>query len=89
MAPEVTVTVDEDGVTVKYLDVRGDLSIADDQVGDRTTIGLYLTEGYAILSNRPDAGEPNIVEVPLGQALSSDRLGNPSEKLQQVLAACG
>jgi len=86
---QVTVTLDQDGTPTKYLDVRGDLSVADDHVGDRTTIALFLTEGYAVLSNRPAHGEPIILQVPLAEASSSDRLGNPDDRLRDVLAACG
>lgn len=86
-AQQVTVTLDRDGVPTKYLDVRGDLSEAAPD-GDRTTIGLYLTEGYAVLSNRPESGDPAVLEVPLEEALSSDRLGNPDAKLREVLTVC-
>lgn len=87
-AQQVTVTLNENGIPTKYLDVRGDLSTGDDRAGDRTTIGLYFTEGYAVLSNRPAGGAPVVLEVPLAEALSSDRLGDPDGRLQDVLAAC-
>jgi hypothetical protein len=47
-----------------------------------------LTEGYALLSNRLAGGEPLMLEVPLAEALSSDRLGDPTARLQSVLTAC-
>ena len=83
----VTVTVDRDGVPVRLVDDRGDLSM-DERVGDRTTIGLYLTDGYAVLSNRPEGGEPVMLEVPLAEALTSERLGNPRAMLERVMASC-
>ena len=88
-ARQVTVTVDSAGVPTKYLDVRGDLSEADGQVTDRTTIGLYLEQGYAVLSNREGADPPDMLEVPIDDVLTSPRLGNPSEVMQHVLATCG
>lgn len=86
---QVTVHFDGAGVPTALIDVRGDLSDPEHSTGDRTTIGLYLNEDYAVLSNRPRAGQPTMLEVPLDQAYSSDRLGNPSAVLQRVLAACG
>lgn len=88
-ARQVTVTVDRAGVPTKYLDVRGDLVESDDQVTDRTTIALFLDRGYAVLSNREGAAQPDIVEVPLEDVLGSSRLGNPESAIQHVLATCG
>lgn len=85
---QVTVTIDGAGVPTRYIDVRGDLSEADGDVGDRTTIGLYLDQGYAVLSNREAGGSPSILEVPLDDVLTSPRFGNPSLVLEDVLAAC-
>lgn len=85
---QVTVTVDSTGVPTRYVDVRGDLSESDHPVADRTTIGLYLEQGYAVLSNREGAGPPDMLEVPLDDVLSSPRLGNPNEVMQDVLATC-
>lgn len=89
-APErqVTVTLDRTGVPTKYLDVRGDLSESDDRVQDRTTIGLFLDRGYAVLSNREGQGPPDMLEVPLDDVFTSPRLGNPSEVMQRVVATC-
>jgi hypothetical protein len=89
-APErqVTVTVNSAGEPIKYLDVRGDLSESDDEMADRTTIGLYLEQGYAVLSNREGPGPPDMLEVPLDDVLTSSRFGNPSEVMEQVLATC-
>ena len=86
---QVTVTLDQDGVPTKYVDVRGDLSVSDDRAGDRTTIGLYLDQGYAVLSNHPKSGEAVVVEVPLDEVLTSDALGDPSDMMQHVLTVCG
>src|SRR6185503_11441126 len=44
---QVTVLLDATGNPTAYFDVRGDLSASNQRGGDRTTIGLYLTEGYA------------------------------------------
>ena len=88
-ARQVTVTVDRTGDPTRYLDVRGDLVESDDHVADRTTIALYLDRGYAVLSNREGAAQPDIVEVPLDDVLASPRLGNPDAAIQQVLATCG
>lgn len=85
---QVTVTLDVDGIPARYMDVRGDLSMSGDRVGDRTTIGLYLTEGYAVVSNRPASGDPVILEIPIEEALSSPELGNPAGMLQEVLTTC-
>ena len=85
---QVTVVLDATGVPTRYIDVRGDLSTPDQSVADRTTIGLYLDQDYAVLSNRPSSGSPVILEVPLSQALSSERLGNPSATMERVLTAC-
>lgn len=85
---QVTVTVDRSGVPIKYLDVRGDLSEADDDMGDRTTIGLYLTEGYAVLSNREGERRPEILEVPLDEVLTSVELGDPTQEMEHVLNRC-
>ena len=89
-APErqVTVTLDEEGEAIRYMDVRGDLSSDGGEGGDRTTIGLYLTSDYAVLSNRPENAEPVIVEVPLSEAMTSDRLGNPSVAMDRLLTTC-
>lgn len=89
VARQVTVTVDRAGVPTRYLDVRGDLVESDDHVADRTTIALYLDRGYAVLSNREGTAQPEIVEVPLDDALASPRLGNPDSVIQQVVATCG
>lgn len=86
---QVTVTVDSTGVPTKYLDVRGDLSESDHEVMDRTTIGLYVEQGYAVLSNREKAGSPDMLEVPLDDVLRSSELGNPAEEMRHVLAICG
>jgi hypothetical protein len=85
---QVTVTLDAGGTPTRYMDVRGDLSMSADNVGDRTTIGLYLTEGYAVASNRPASGAPVMFEIPLDEALSSAELGDPAGKLEEVLTTC-
>jgi hypothetical protein len=85
---QVTVTLDGTGTPVRYLDVRGDLSESDDRSADRTTIGLYLEQGYAVLSNREGAGPPDMLEVPLDEVLTSPRLGDPSREMQHVMATC-
>lgn len=85
----VTVTLDGDGTPTRYVDDRGDLSLRQDRGGDRTTIGLYLTEGYAVLSNRPDGGRPSMLEVPLEEAWTSERLGDPRGVLERALSSCG
>ena len=82
-------TVDRAGVPTRYLDVRGDLVESDSQVADRTTIALYLDRGYAVLSNREGAAQPDVLEVPLADVLTSPRLGNPDSAIQHVLATCG
>jgi hypothetical protein len=84
---QVTVLIDEAGAPKAYIDVRTELS--DRGEGDRTAIALYLNQGYAVLSNHPRAGASRITEVPLEQAYSSERLGNPSAMLQRVLSTCG
>lgn len=86
---QVTVTLDAVGEPIRYVDVRGDLANADSEVLDRTTIGLYLQQGYAVLSNRDGAGEPSMLEVPLDEVLASPRLGNPEATMDEVLSACG
>lgn len=86
---QVTVTVDDEGVPFRYVDVRGDLSTKVERSGDRTTIGLYLDEGYAVLSNRVGAGTPEMLEVPLEEVFTSPRLGNPRETMRRVLDSCG
>ena len=85
---QVTVTLDGDGNPIKYLDVRGDLSERDDEVGDRTTIGLFLPQGYAVLSNRPSSEAPVMLEVPVDDVVSSSRLGNPRAVMNEVLETC-
>lgn len=85
---QVTVIVDGEGTPIRYLDVRGDLSESDGDVGDRTTIGLYLEQGYAVLSNRAATGAPDILEVPLDDVVSSPRLGNPDAVMSEVLENC-
>ena len=71
------------------IDVRGDLTQASSPALDRTTIGLYLEQGYAVLSNRQGAREPTILEVPLEEVLTSSSLGNPTAAMLEVLEACG
>ena len=85
----ITVIVDAEGVPIRYTDVRGDPSTSDDQVGDRTTIGLYLAEGYAIAGNRSSGQELEVFEIPLEEASVSQNLGNPGEMLERVLTRCG
>ena len=85
---QITVTLDAEGMPTKYMDVRGDLSMFDDDVGDRTTIGLYLTEGYAVVSNRAASADPVIFEIPLDEALESPELGDPAGMLQEILTTC-
>jgi hypothetical protein len=84
---QVTVLIDEAGAPKAYLDVRTELS--EQGEGDRTAIALYIDQGYAVLGNHPRGGTPRILEVPLEQAYSSERLGNPSAMLQRVLRSCG
>jgi hypothetical protein len=86
---QITVTVDGEGVPFRYVDVRGDMTTEVDRAGDRTTIGLYLDEGYAVLSNREGTGTPEMLEVPLAEVLTSPRLGNPRETMLEVLDRCG
>lgn len=88
MEQQVTVTFDGAGTPTRYVDVRGDLSTSDESVADRTTIVLFLDRDYALLSNSPKSGEPVAFEVPLVDALSSQRLGNPTAMLQRVVNAC-
>ncbi|MBT8487956.1 MAG: hypothetical protein HKN72_07400 [Gemmatimonadetes bacterium] len=85
---QVTVTLDGDGNPIKYLDVRGDLSENDGDAGNRTTIGLFLEQGYAVLSNRSAAEAPVMLEVPVDDVVSSSRLGNPREVMHEVLESC-
>ena len=89
-APErITVLVDSEGVPVRYIDVRGGVPISGDEVGDRTTIGLYLAEGYAIAGNHSSGQEAEVFEIPLDEATESQNLGSPGEMLEQVLTLCG
>ncbi len=85
----ITVIVDAEGVPTRYTDVRGDLATSDSQVGDRTTIGLYLAEGYAIVANRSSGRELQVFEIPLEEATGSQNLGKPGEMLEHVLTRCG
>lgn len=85
---QVTVTVSDDGTPIRYIDVRGDLSESDGDVGDRTTIGLYLEQGYAVLSNRVASDAPDMLEVPVEDVVTSPRLGNPEGLMTEVLARC-
>ena len=85
---QVTVTLDADGVPTRYLDVRGDLTTPEADVGDRTTIGLYITQGYAVVSNRRASADPVIFEIPLDEALASPELDDPAGMLEEVLATC-
>lgn len=86
---QVTVTLGADGAPIRYVDVRGDLSLDLASPGERTTIGLYLDADYAVLSNRAE-GEPAVIfEVPLEDAIDADRLGVPSVVLDEVLSRCG
>ena len=87
IARQVTVNLDPAGDPTAYFDVRGDLTHEDG--GERTTIGLYLDAGYAVLSNRASSGDLVIVEVPLDQAITSDRLDNPAATIERVLSECG
>ena len=84
----VTVMLDAEGVPIRYTDVRGDLGSTDNEIGERTTIGLYLVEEVAYASNRPSLGEPVVLEIPYAEALSSERLGNPKATMEQVLTTC-
>ena len=86
---QVTVTLNPAGEPTRYIDVRGDLTQARSPALDRTTIGLYLEQGYAVLSNRQGAREPTILEVPLEEVLTSSSLGNPTAAMLEVLEACG
>ncbi len=85
---QVTVTLDAEGTPIRYLDVRGDLTEADGDARDRTTIGLFLEQGYAVLSNRRAADTPSMLEVPLDDLVASPRLGNPEAVMAQVLDRC-
>ena len=86
---QVTVTLGADGSPIRYVDVRGDLSMDPASPGERTTIGLYLDADYAVLSNRAEGGAAVIFEVPLEEAIDADRLGVPSVVLDEVLSRCG
>jgi len=83
----ITVTIDPEGEPVRYVDDRGDLSSGRDRGGDRTTIALYLTEGYAVAANR-SGSDVSVVEIPLEEAVDSPNLGRPSDQLERVLARC-
>ena len=85
----ISVIVDADGLPLRYMDVRGDLSTSADSRADRTTIGLYVTEGYAVAGNRPAGKELEVLEIPLAEAVASENLGNPGEVLEHVLSRCG
>lgn len=87
-ARQVTVTLDADGVPTRYMDVRGDLEGSGDDAGDRTTIGLYLEQGYAVLSNRSRGSDPTMLEVPVEEVLTSASLGDPSAVIDGVLESC-
>lgn len=87
-ARQVTVTVDESGMPTRYIDVRGDLSESDEVTSDRTTIALYLDREYAVLSNRAGAERPEVLEVPLEEAISASILGNPTGMIREVLDSC-
>lgn len=87
-ARQVTVTLDESDVPTRYVDVRGDLSESDETTSDRTTIALYLDREYAVLSNRAGAERPEVLEVPLDEALSASTLGNPTGMIREVLDSC-
>lgn len=82
----IAVTVDDQGSPIRYMDVRGNTS--DAFSGDRTTIGLYLPEGYAVAGNRPSGQRLEAVEIPLDEALESPNLGNPGGMMEQVLSRC-
>jgi len=85
---QVTVTLNPAGEPTRYVDVRGDLAHPRSSALDRTTIGLYLEQGYAVLSNRQGTQEPTMLEVPLEEVLTSSSLGNPTATMLQVLEAC-
>ena len=61
---QVTVTLNSAGEPTRYVDVRGDLAQPGSSAHDRTTIGLYLEQGYAVLSNRQATEVPTMLEVP-------------------------
>jgi hypothetical protein len=84
----VTVILDAQGEPIRYTDVRGDLSESDDDVGDRTTIGLYLPQQEAYVSNRAEHSEPVVFQIPFSEALSAESLGNPDVTLERVIASC-
>jgi len=85
---QVTVTLNAVGEPTRYLDVRGDLAQSPTRALDRTTIGLYLEQGYAVLSNREGTDAPTMLEVPIEEVLTSASLGNPTAIMREVLEAC-
>ena len=85
----VTVQVDSQGRPFRFMDVRTQPSLTYPEAANRTTIGLYLTEGYAVLGNRPAGQEARIFEVPLEEASMAENLGKPIEMLQFVMNQCG
>lgn len=85
---QVTVMLDADGTPTRYLDVRGDFEARGPDTEDRTTIGLYLDQGYALLSNRAGQGDLTMLEVPVDDVLTSPRLGDPSGVIEEVLRRC-
>ncbi|MHB1193830.1 MAG: hypothetical protein ACYC6F_12375 [Longimicrobiales bacterium] len=85
----ITVVLDSDGRPTSYSDIRGDLVVSDDHVGDMTMISLNLVRGQAIAQNRPASGESQAFRFPFEDALSSENLGYPQATLERVLATCG
>ena len=85
----ISVTLDAEGVPVRYIDVRGDVFSVGDDGGDRTTIGLYLAEGYAVAANRVAGRSPELLEIPLAEARVSANLNLPGVRMEEVLSQCG
>lgn len=88
LARRVTVRLDPSGNLTSYSDMRGDLVSSDERTGDQTVVAINFVQGHALGTNRPAAGPPSSLRVPVDEALDSEKFGNPRAMIDEVVSRC-
>jgi hypothetical protein len=85
------VTLDPAERPVELYDARGDLSISHGRRGAATLVRIDLRSQRAVVVDWPvvGSGEDRRLTVSANEAMRSSALGNPEERLAELMRSCG
>lgn len=94
-ARNVSVTLNRDGVPIRYSDLRGDLRgpmhpsvTPDNPIGMRTSIAIDLRDTTAMLSNERQGRGYQLLRVKGPDILTAPNLGVPGDMIARIVREC-